>query len=189
MESISSVSFFSKADRYLYKHPLFYSLAAPIVLQGSFHRLRTIAHHDGSIADHVVTVAFWCFVIARLLGFRKHLAELVRGALLHDYFFYDWRIARPRNGKLHGFHHPREARENAEADFGPLSSREIDCIEKHMFPLTPWPPLYKESLLVCLVDKLVALKEVFAMTNPLILIGIPLEPEGPGKSPQRRKGK
>lgn len=169
MAAISSLPFVSKADRYLYKHPLFYTLAAPVVLQGSFQRLRTIVHHDGSIADHVLAVAFWCFVIARLLGFRKHLAELVRGALLHDYFFYDWRIARPRNGKLHGFHHPREARENAEADFGPLSARERDCIEKHMFPLTPWPPIYKESLLVCLVDKLVALGEVLAMIRILRL--------------------
>ncbi|MCX7655220.1 MAG: phosphohydrolase [Treponemataceae bacterium] len=158
-----SVRFFSKADRYLYRHPLFYTMAAPLVLSASFQRLRAIPHHDASIADHVITVAFWCFMIARLLGLRKHLPELIRGALLHDYFFYDWRISRPRNGKLHGFHHPQEARENAEADFGPLSPIEKDCIEKHMFPLTLRPPIYRESVLLCIIDKIVAFSEVLRM--------------------------
>lgn len=155
----------AKADCLIARNSLFYTLAEPVFLSRNFQRLRDIVHHDASIADHVVSVAYHAFLIAHALGRRSHIKELVRGALLHDYFFYDWRTARPRNGKLHGFEHPNEALENARADFGPLTPIEEDCISRHMFPLTPVPPIYFESLLVCLVDKFVALVELVAATR------------------------
>jgi uncharacterized protein len=155
----------AKADRLMARNPVFYKLAEPIFLSRKFQRLRDIVHHDASIADHAVSVAYHSFLIAHGLGLRTHLKELVRGALLHDYFFYDWRRARPRNGKLHGFEHPHEALENARADFGPLTAIEEDCISRHMFPLTLIPPIYFESILVCLVDKFVALAELVAATR------------------------
>lgn len=155
----------SKADRLIARNPFFYKLAEPVFLSRNFQRLRDIVHHDASIADHAVSVAYHAFIIAHALGLHAHLRELVRGALLHDYFFYDWRTARPRNGKLHGFAHPQEALENAREDFGPLSPIEEDCISRHMFPLTPIPPIYFESILVCLVDKVVALAELVAATR------------------------
>ncbi|AEJ19161.1 hypothetical protein Spica_1012 [Gracilinema caldarium DSM 7334] len=152
----------AKADRLIARNPVFYKLAEPIFLSRNFQHLRDIVHHDASIADHTVSVAYHSFVIAHAMGLRKHIKELVRGALLHDYFFYDWRYARPRNGKLHGFEHPNEALENARSDFGHLTAIEEDCIRRHMFPLTPVPPVYFESILVCLVDKVVALAELVA---------------------------
>ncbi|WP_304224623.1 HD domain-containing protein [Gracilinema caldarium] len=155
----------AKADRLMGRNPLFYKLAEPVFFSRNFQKLRDIIHHDASIADHVVSVAFHSFQIAHALGLRKHLRELVRGALLHDYFFYDWRSARPRSGKLHGFEHPKEALENARQDFGRLTPIEEDCISRHMFPLTPIPPVYAECLLVCLVDKIVALAELVAATR------------------------
>ena len=39
---------------------------------------------------------------------------------------------------------------------------ERDIIKKHMFPLTLTPPAYKESLLVCLVDKACSIYEIFS---------------------------
>lgn len=155
----------SKADRLIAKNSSFYKLAEPVFVSSNFQRLRTIMHHDASIADHTVSVALHSFRIAHALGLRAHLKELVRGALLHDYFLYDWRSARPRSGKLHGFDHPREALENAIEDFGPLTQIEADCISRHMFPLTPIPPVYFESILVCLVDKVVSLAELVAATR------------------------
>lgn len=151
-----------KADRLMAKDPLFLLLAEPVYASRGFRKLADIKHHDASIADHAVSVAFHSFRIARALGLRRRIRELVRGALLHDYFFYDWRFERPRSGGLHGFDHPREARQNAESDFGELTPVEKDCIEAHMFPLTPVPPRYPESLIVCLVDKAVALAEAVA---------------------------
>jgi len=155
----------NKADRLMAKDPLFFALGEPIYASRGFQKLADIPHHDGSIADHAVSVAFHAFRIARALGFRKHIRELVRGALLHDYFFYDWRATRPKGRGLHGFTHPTEALQNAEHDFGPLTLRERDCIERHMFPLTPVPPRFFESLLVCLVDKVVATAEAAALLD------------------------
>ena len=120
-----------------------------------------IQHGNTSCLLHSVAVAYFCYLVARKLnfiGFR--ITELVRGALLHDYFLYDWHYTRPKNG-LHGFSHPFTAFYNALFDFE-LSEVEKDIITKHMFPLTPLLPLYKESVLVSLVDKVCSLYEVFS---------------------------
>lgn len=56
------------------------------------------------------------------------------------------------------FSHARAALKNAKKDFQ-LGEIEQDVIQKHMFPLNLKPPKYKESVLVCLADKLSALEE------------------------------
>ena len=124
-----------------------------------YDRLRGLDHHDATLADHSVAVAYHAFIVARTLGLRRRLAELTRGALLHDFFHYDWRKSGPRSGGMHGFDHPREALENAEAAYGPLSRVERDIILRHMWPLTPVPPRYVESVIVCIVDKCVSAAE------------------------------
>lgn len=77
---------------------------------------------------------------------------MIRGALLHDYFLYDWH-EKSDDHRLHGFTHPARALKNAEEIFD-LSVVEKDIIKRHMFPLTPVPPAYRESYLVCLADKI-----------------------------------
>jgi len=120
-----------------------------------------IQHGNTSCLLHSIAVAYFCYQIASKLNFLEfRITELVRGALLHDYFLYDWHYTSPKNG-LHGFSHPYTAFYNAMFDFE-LSEIETDIITKHMFPLTPLLPLYKESLLVSLVDKVCSLYEVFS---------------------------
>lgn len=145
-----------KATRLLARDVQFSTLARPVVVAPLYGRLKALEHHDATLADHSVSVAYHAFVLARALGLRGHLGELTRGALLHDFFLYDWRTTRPPSGGLHGFAHPREALHNAEAVFGPLSRLERDIILRHMWPLTPVPPRYAESFIVCLVDKCVS---------------------------------
>jgi uncharacterized protein len=149
----------SKEIRLMLKNVEFAALAHEIVSSSDYEKIRVLAHHDASLADHSVAVAYYSWYVARLLGFRRHLSELARGALLHDFFHYDWRKTRPSSGGLHGFHHPREAFINAELAFGPLTRRERDCVLAHMWPLTPVPPRYPESFIVCMVDKAVSLAE------------------------------
>ena len=81
----------------------------------------------------------------------------MRGALLHDYFLYDWHEA-PGKHKLHGFTHPKTALRNAMRDTG-LNEIEKDIIIHHMFPLTPIPPKSREGMIVCTADKICAAKE------------------------------
>ena len=52
------------------------------------------------------------------------------------------------------------SRENARRVFE-LSEVERDIIRKHLFPLTPVPPRYREGWLVVLADKVCSVYEFF----------------------------
>ena len=129
-------------------------------------------HGNTSCLRHSLGVAYYSYKLATRLGENKFATEeLIRGALLHDYFLYDWHYnAFPPNG-LHGFSHPFTAWQNASQDFS-LTEREANIIKSHMFPLTLTKiPKYRESVIVTLVDKYCSLVEVFSRNTyniPLI---------------------
>lgn len=89
------------------------------------------------------------------------LRSLIRAALLHDYFLYDWHDWDGGSHRLHGFTHPRTSLRNAMRDFD-LNEIERNSILRHMFPLTPIPPRYVEGYLVTLADKLSATAETLS---------------------------
>ena len=78
---------------------------------------RFFQHGTVTVFDHSVAVALTCLQLAALLRLRTDTRSLVRGALLHDYFLYDWHI-KEKGRPLHGTHHARRAMKNAERDFG-----------------------------------------------------------------------
>ena len=131
-----------------------------------------IQHGDVTVYAHVTSVARASLSFAERLGragISVDRASLLRGALLHDYFLYDWHDTTPKNG-LHGFSHPYTAFCNALGDFD-LTEIEVDVIVKHMFPLTPIFPRFKESAVVSIMDKICSLYEVFGRNtykNPAI---------------------
>lgn len=130
-----------------------------------------VQHGDVSVYAHVVSVALECCRIADALarhGIGVDRTALVRGALLHDYFLYDWHVPDPSH-RLHGFTHPFTALRNAEHDFA-LGPRERNVIVRHMFPLVPIPPACREAWIVCWADKLVALRETLAPRVPARLL-------------------
>ena len=89
--------------------------------------------------------------------------DLIRGALLHDYFLYDWHDKNRANyQKLHGFYHPGIALRNAEKEYR-LSPREKDIIKKHMWPLTIVPPRCREAWIVTTADKYCSLLETLKL--------------------------
>jgi len=143
----------------------FFSLGNSILNNPEYQKLKGIKHHDKDIYTHNVSVAWISFLIAK--KFHLHVDEVVRGALLHDFFFYDWHTFRDRDYFLpHGFSHPRISYKNAVRIFGRLTPREKDIIVKHMWPLTVIPPLYRESFLVSMVDKTIASKEALKAVFP-----------------------
>ena len=93
------------------------------------------------------------------LGIEADWPELIRGALLHDYFLYDWHDRKTCH-PAHAVYHPTLARNNARMDYE-LTEKEEDIILHHMFPLTIMPPKSKEAWMVCLADKICALTETF----------------------------
>lgn len=122
---------------------------------------RFIQHGSTSVYSHSFRVAYCSLVFADLLHLQRHQRELIRGALLHDYFLYDWH-EKDRSHNLHGFRHPFTALRNADRDFM-LSQRERNIIIRHMFPLIPIPPTCLEGWIVCMVDKGCSIYEIFKM--------------------------
>lgn len=132
--------------------------AARLERKGRLSKLRGFKQHGQcSVYDHSVSVASMALKLSRRLHLKTDESALIRGALLHDYFLYDWHVPEPGR-PLHGFYHPRAALQNARQDFT-LTRKEEDIIRRHMFPLTPVPPRTLEGLLVCLADKICAVKE------------------------------
>lgn len=116
-------------------------------------------HGATSCLSHCIGVAYVAFAISRRLRIRCHAHSLIKAALLHDFFLYDWHD-RLGGHRLHGFVHPSVSLKNALRYFE-LSDRERDIIEKHMWPMTPRLPRYRETLLTCLADKICAVMEFF----------------------------
>lgn len=120
-------------------------------------------HGSVSIYEHSIDVARMSCWLAYKLRINVDYASLIRGALLHDYFLYDWHD-RSKEHRLHAFSHPRKALQNACEDFK-LTPKEKNIILRHMFPLTPIPPCYLESWIVCVTDTFCALKETLRMND------------------------
>lgn len=129
----------------LSEHPLIIE----IMENDKFCELTEYRHHGAiSNQDHVIKVAGISEKLAK--KFNADPLLCVRAALLHDFFFYDWRTGGPR---LHGFRHPALALENAEEIFD-LSFSEKDAILRHMWPLTIVPPATKVGWILTTADKI-----------------------------------
>lgn len=118
-------------------------------------------HLGTSRLEHSISVAWHSYRFSVRLGLNIDHQSLIRGALLHDFFLYDWRDHTGRKGgALHAFTHSREALNTAGRHFD-LNKTERDIILRHMWPLTLIPPTKREALIVNLMDKYCTVKEVF----------------------------
>lgn len=139
---------------------LFYKVFVDVCENSKFEETKQyIQHGDTSVYEHSINVAYSSMLWAIRIGCTEHLEELIRGALLHDYFLYDWHES-DASHRLHGFTHPKKAFQNAEEHFE-LTDREKNIIVRHMFPLTPVPPTSTEAYLVCMADKMCSVQETF----------------------------
>lgn len=119
-------------------------------------------HGNISVFSHCVMVAYYSIKFSEFFHLKVDRKSLIRGALLHDYFLYDWHTVKIKeiNG-LHGFVHPVIAAENANKRFS-LSKKEYDIISCHMWPLTITRiPKSLEGWLVSIADKYCSLLETF----------------------------
>lgn len=136
----------------------FRSCAAELLKSADVQKMSTFMQHANiSCLEHSISVAYYSYWMCRRLNLNVDCRSIIRGALLHDFFLYDWHLPSDRKG-LHGFTHPKTALENAEEHFS-LNDLEKDIIVKHMWPLTLTPPKYKESFVVSLSDKFCSIIE------------------------------
>ncbi len=134
--------------------------AADILKSRNFHSTKEfIQHGNMTVNNHSMSVAKYSLAISDKLHIPCNRRELIRGALLHDYFLYDWHDKdRDNPHTLHGFYHPGRALRNASREYH-LTPREKDIIKKHMWPLTLVPPVYREAWIVTSADKWCSLLE------------------------------
>ncbi len=137
----------------------FLEIAKPIVQHPEYQKMKTLEHHSASVFAHSVGVAYYSFLIAERLGMDTR--SITRGALLHDFFLYEFDDRRISKFVLldaarHTWAHPRMALVNAEKHFT-LNRTERNVIKAHMFPVGL--PKSPEAMVVSLVDKTLAVYE------------------------------
>ncbi len=88
---------------------------------------------------------------------------LITGAMLHDFFLYDWHDKTRPGQKIHGYTHAAAAARNARRHFD-IDKRTHHVIHSHMWPLNITRlPLTREAWIVCAADKIVSARETLFM--------------------------
>ena len=127
-------------------------------------QMKTYTQH-GSITtyDHCERVASMSLKINRKFHVGADEEKLAVGALLHDFYLYDWHDFDGGEHALHGFTHPEKARQNAVKVFD-IDEKEQEIIRTHMWPLTiSTVPKSREAIIVCIADKVCSLEETVLM--------------------------
>lgn len=119
----------------------------PVVLE-----MKNYHHHCGTTCyQHCLNVAYYNYRICKF--FHLDAKSAARAGMLHDLFLYDWHNHWKKTGDpVHAMTHPHTAYRNARKYFK-LNSLEKEMILKHMFPVTPIPPMHKETWIITLTDK------------------------------------
>ena len=131
----------------------FLELIKPIIETENYQKMKNYFHHDTtSTYEHSISVAYLCYKYHKKHNSKIDLYSLIRGALLHDYYLYDWHH-KNEGHRLHGLRHPKTSYKNAIRDYGPLNKIEKDMILHHMFPLIIIPPFTKAGWILVYYDK------------------------------------
>jgi uncharacterized protein len=140
-------------------------LHSDVYLESKHHR----HHFRTNVSDHSMRVAVASLKMCRLLektGLKIDEREMIRGALLHDYFQYDLHDKSDHRypHRIHffcGLYHPGDACRVASARFD-ITPKEADIITHHMWPLTVLPPHTLEGWVITLTDKYVSTIELMS---------------------------
>jgi hypothetical protein len=70
--------------------------------------MQYIQHGTTSVYQHSLSVAYLSCLLAEIWNLQVDWTSMIRGAILHDYFLYDWHVKDPSH-RLHGFYHASKA--------------------------------------------------------------------------------
>ena len=120
---------------------------------------RFIQHGRVSTLEHCIHVANLSYEIDKHLSLHSDLKVLLTGAVLHDFYLYDWHRYDNGTHRLHGFLHAETACRNAQKFFH-IDDKTRHVIASHMWPLNITKlPHSKEAWIVWIADKCVSLHE------------------------------
>ena len=135
---------------------IIHSYGKDILESDAFQREKDFSQH-GTTTTYAQSLCV-TYISVWLTLRSKHpvnMKSVVRGALLHDYFLYDWH-EKNEHHRFHGYTHAKMALDNAKKDFK-LNRTEAEIIYCHMFPLNlSRMPHSREAKIVCIADKLCA---------------------------------
>ena len=136
----------------------FVDIVSDIIANDDFQKLKEFKHHVSNTRyQHCLNVAWYTYLWTKKASLNYRSAT--RGALLHDFFLYDYRHGgQPIPGR-HIDVHPMVALANARKYFE-VDEVMYDCIAHHMFPSSLTPPTTKEGVFVTLADKYCASLEL-----------------------------
>ena len=138
----------------------FYQIIEDIITNSMVLELKNhLQHYSTTRFEHCSNVAYYTYKICKKLNL--DYVSATRGAMLHDFYFYNWRMKQhDKKKRFHAITHPKTALNNAKSEFL-LNPKEQDVILKHMWPITLKFPRYLESFIVTWVDKYCATLEFF----------------------------
>ncbi len=122
-----------------------------------------IQHGRVTTFDHCRRVARFSGRINRRLHLHADEKVLLRGAMLHDFYLYDWHEKDNGTHDWHGFIHADRAVSNAKK-YHMIGREEEQIIYSHMWPLNiTRVPQTKEAWIVCIADKFASVEETVFM--------------------------
>jgi uncharacterized protein len=167
-------------DPSIVKHPMFndwFEIVKPVLMHDEFQKRKLFFHHFNlSVWDHSILVSFNAYLYSLYFTCDSRVCALA--GLLHDFYPWTWQyneeLEELDGGKYlvelktkhplfrqHGFTHGKAASINYVKYFPELEDDRItNSIKRHMFPLTPIPPKYKEGMIITLVYKLNSSREL-----------------------------
>ena len=146
----------------------FTQVAEEIINHKEYERTKFIKHHDESVYEHSLKVAYYSYLIT----YKSNLdwKSCIRGALLHDFYLYKFKkrlhIGIISDSIKHSINHPKIAYQNAIKHFE-LNFKEENIIKGHMFPFGL--PKSREAWIVSFVDKYIAIFEYCSNAKKLII--------------------
>ena len=118
-----------------------------------------IQHGRITTFEHCSRVAELSCRINRRLHLHADIPTLVKGAMLHDFYLYDWHNPDGGEHDWHGYIHAERARKNAVRYFN-ADEKVQHVIYSHMWPLNlTRVPRSREAWIVCLADKYISIRE------------------------------
>lgn len=128
-------------------------------------------HNTYTRLDHCIHVSYSTYLwLKKLAPGYRYMREACRGALLHDFFLYEWHTENPFPVPcMHAWKHPERAYLDAKKYFN-ISPVEKHIILTHMYPLYLGIPSSKAAWMVIWFDKYWACREGFRSFSPLKML-------------------